>query len=61
MNFKEQIPSLSKFHSFYEEKPEEFLDETDIGCYSQINIFDISQSQQRIVQVSGGSNNKTFA
>ena len=61
MNFKEKIPSLCKFYSFYEEKPEEFLDETDVDCYSYLNIFDISQSQQRIVQVSGGSNNKTFA
>ena len=30
MSVKKQIPSFCKFYSFYEEKPEEFLDETDL-------------------------------
>ena len=46
---------------FYEEIPQEFLDETDVdNCFYQ-NIFNISQSQHRIVRVSRGSNKKSFA
>ena len=56
-----QIPSLCKLYSFYEEIPEEFLDKTDVGCYFYNNIFDISQSQRRIVRLSRGSNKKSFA
>ena len=56
-----QIPSLCKLYSFYEEIPEELLDETDVDSFFQKNIFDISQSQQRIVWVSRGSNKKPFA
>ena len=60
MSVKKQIPSLCKLYSFYEEIPEEFLDETDVdSCF--YNIFDISQSQHRIVRVSRGSNKKSFA
>ena len=33
MSVKKQIPSLCKLYSFYEEKPEEFLDETDVDSY----------------------------
>ena len=61
MSVKKQIPSLCKLYSFYEEIPEEFLDETDVGSYFYHNIFDISQSQHRIVRVSRGSNKKSFA
>ena len=61
MSVKKQIPSLCKLYSFYEEIPEEFLDETDVDSYFYHNIFDISQSQHRIVRVSRGSNKKTFA
>ena len=56
MYVKKQIPSLCKLYSFYEEIPEEFLDETDVDGYFYHNIFDISQSQHRIVRVSRGSN-----
>ena len=38
-----------------------FLDETDVDSYFYHNIFDILQSQHRIVQVTGGSNKKTSA
>ena len=61
MSVKKQIPSLCKLYSFYEEIPEEFLDETDVDSYFYQNIFDISQSQHRIVRVSRGSNKKSFA
>ena len=60
MSVKKQIPSLCKLYSFYEELPEEFLDKTDVDSYFYLNIFDISQSQHRIVWVSRGSN-KSFA
>ena len=49
MSVRKQIPSLCKPYSFYEEIPEEFLDETDVDSYFYHNIFDISQSQHRIV------------
>ena len=61
MSAKKQIPSLCKLHSFYEGKPEEFSDETDVDSYFYHNIFDNSQSQHRIVRVSRGSNKKSFA
>ena len=61
MSVKKRIPSLCKRFSFYEEIPEEFLNETDVDSYFYHNIFDISQSQHRIVRVDRGSNNKSFA
>ena len=61
MSVKKQIPSWCKLYTFYEEIPEEFLDETDVDSYFYHNIFDISQSQHRIVRVSRGSNKKSFA
>ena len=61
MSVKKQFPSLCKFCSFYGEIPEEFLDETDVDSYFYHNIFDISQSQHRILRVSRGSNKKSFA
>ena len=61
MSVKKQIPSLSTLYSFYEELPEEFLDETDVDSCFYHNSFDISQSQHRIVWVSRGSNKKSFA
>ena len=61
MSVKKQIPSLCKLYSFYEEIPEEFLDETDVASYFYHNIFDISQSQHRINRLSRGSNKKSFA
>ena len=61
MSDKKQIPSLCKLYSFYEEIPEEFLDETDVDSYFYHNTFDISQSQHRIVRVSRGSYKKSFA
>ena len=60
MSVKKQIPSLCKFFSFYEEIPEESLDETDVDSYFYYNIFDISQSQHQIVRVSRGSYKKNI-
>ena len=37
------------------------MDETDVDSYFYHNIFDISQSQHRIVRVSKGSTKKSFA
>ena len=61
MSAKLQIPSLCKLLSFHEETPEEFLDDTDVDSYFYHSIFDISQSQHRILRLSRGSNKKSFA
>ena len=61
MSTKEQISSLCKLFSVYEEMPEEFLDKTDVDSYFYPNILDISQSHHRIVCVSKRSNKKSFA
>ena len=61
MSTKKQISSLYRLYSLYEEIPEEFLDETDVDSYFFHNILDISQSHNRIVRVSKGSNKKSFA
>ena len=54
MSIKKQIPSLCKIYSKYEEKPEEFLDETDVNnCV--YHIFEISQSWCRIVRITKSS------
>ena len=61
MSTKKQVSSLCKLYSAYEGRPEEFLDETDVDSYFFHNILDISQSHNRIVRVSKGSNKKSFA
>ena len=61
MSTKKQISSLCKLYSIYGEIPEEFLDGTDVDSYFFHNILDISQSHNRIVRVSKGSNKKSFA
>ena len=61
MSTKKQISSLWKLSSIYEQKPEDFLDETDVDSSFYHNILDISQSHHRIVRVSKGSNKKSFA
>ena len=52
---------MCKLYSVYEEIPEEFLDETDVDSYFFHNILDVSQSHNRIVRDSKGSNKKSFA
>ena len=61
MSTKKQLSSLCKLYSVYEEIPEEFLDETDVDSNFYHNFLDISQSHQRIVRLSKGSNKKSFA
>ena len=61
MSNKKQISSLCKLYSVDEEIPENFLEETDVDSYFFRNILDISQSHNRIVRVSKGSNKKSFA
>ena len=61
MSTKKQFSSSCKLYSVYEEIPEAFLDETDVDSYYYHNIYDISQSHNRIVRVSKGSNKKSFA
>ena len=60
MSVKKQTANLWKLYSFYEEIPEELLDETDVDSYFYHNNFDISPSPHRIVRVSRGSNKKSF-
>ena len=60
MSTKKQIFSLCKLHSIYEEIPEKFFDVTDVDNYFHHKILDISQSHNRIVRVSKGSNNKSL-
>ena len=60
MSVKKPIPGLSKLYSFYEEIPEEFLDETDVS-YFRHKILHISQSQHRRARVSKGSSKKSLA
>ena len=55
MSVKKKIPSLCKLCLFYEEIPEEFLDETDEDNYFYHHFLNISQSQYQIMRVSTGS------
>ena len=59
MSTEKQISRLCKLYSIYEEIPEDFLDETDVDSYFFSNILDVSQSNNRIVRVSKGSNKKS--
>ena len=61
MTTKKTISSLCKLFSVYEEKPENFLDETDVDSYFYHDILDISQSYYRNVRVNKGSSKKSFA
>ena len=61
MTTKKQISSLWKIYSIHEEIPKDFLDKKDVDCHFYHNILDVSQSHQRIVRVSKGSNKKSSA
>ena len=54
-------PSLCKRSSFYEEKTQKLLDDTEIDSVFHHNFFDSSQSQHRKARVSKSSNKKSFA
>ena len=61
MSTEKQISSLCKLCSVYEDIPEKILDKTDVDSYFFHNILEMSQSHNRIVRVSKGSNKKSFA
>ena len=54
------ISQLSKQYSFHKEKPEEFLDETDVDSFCKNIIFEIFQSQHRLNRVSKKLRQKVF-
>ena len=60
MSVKKQVPSLCKLYSFYEEVPEELLDEIDVDNYFYHDLFFICQFQYRLARVSKSSNIKSF-
>ena len=51
----------ANFIHFLKKIPGEILDETDVDSCFYHNVFDISQSQHRIMRVSRGSNRNKFA
>ena len=59
MSTKKQVSSFCKPYSVYDERPEQFLDKTDIDSHFHNNFLDISQAQNRIVRVSKGSNKQS--
>ena len=61
MSIQKQVPSLSKLYTINEEVSESFLDETDVDSYYYRNVLDMALIDNRSVQVSKGSNKKTFA
>ena len=61
MSIKKQISCLCKLYSVNDEKPEEFLEETDVDSHFHHHILDISQSHHREVRVANGSNKTSFA
>ena len=60
MCVKEQILTLCKLSSSYEEVPEEFWDETDVNRFFLHNTFDVSQSHRLLLGVGEGSHKKSF-
>ena len=60
MYVRKAIPSFCKFYSSYEEKPEDFLNETDVEIFFTAKILYLFQSQHRLVNVSKGSEKILF-
>ena len=60
MPIKNQLPTLSKLYSIYEEIPEDFLDETDIDSYFYHSILNITKKENRLVRLSKTSNKNSF-
>ena len=61
MSTEKQNLSFFKLYSFYKGIPEEFLINTNVVSYFYRNVFDISESQHRVLWVVKGSNKKSFA
>ena len=59
MSVKKQIPSFCKLYPFNEGISADFLDETDVDSYFYLNIFDICQSQHRMLRLRKDSNKKS--
>ena len=49
MPLKNQLPTLSKLYSIYEETPEVLLDEADIDSYFYHRVLNITKKQNRLV------------
>ena len=60
MPIKNQLPTLSKLYSIYEEIPEDLLDEADIDSYFYHSILNISKKENRLVRLSKTSNKISF-
>ena len=60
MSLKNQLPALPKQFSIYEERQEEFLDETDVDFYFCYSILNISTVESRLVRLSRSSNRNSF-
>ena len=60
MPIKNQLPTLSKLYSIYEEIPADLLDETDIDSYFYHSILTITKKENRLVRLSKTSNKNSF-
>ena len=60
MPIKNQLPTLSKLYSIYEEIPEDLLDEADFDSYFYHSILNITKKENRLVFFSKTSNKNSF-
>ena len=60
MPIKNQLPTLSKLYSIYDEIPEDLLDEADIDSYFYHSILNITKKESRLVRLSKTSNKNSF-
>ena len=58
MPIKNQLPTLSKLYSIYDEFPEDLLDEADSFFYH--SVLNISNLKNRLVRLSKTSNKNSF-
>ena len=58
MPITNQLPTLSKLYSIYEEIPEDLLDEADIDYF--YHILNITKKENRLVRLSKTSNKNSF-
>ena len=60
MPIKNQLPTLFKLYSIYEEISEDLLDEIDVDSYFCHSILNITQKENRLVRLSKTSSKKSF-
>ena len=60
MAIKNQLPTLSKLYSIYEEILEDLLDEADIDSYFYHSILNITKKENRLVRLSKTANKNSF-